>query len=216
MATNYIVLGLFCPFFVHDSGGYACLKKWHVSCLKCASWTVPRPKKNVFAFLKPALSWEYPQRSNALIIIQIGRVLSELQWILQNLSEIGNFRTGTLCTANSCNDRFHDSQLCYIVQAPPFQIPPIPQFQRLLDSTIPRRLLDSMIVMWFDDSAIATTSIPRLLDRAIPPMVFVQTGNMIPFNVCRTNIERVSLWNIKCYFLINSMKTYSMFVLQTG
>jgi hypothetical protein len=105
------------------------------------------------------------------------------------------------------------------VHEPPFQILPIPQFQRLLDSTIPRRLLDSMIVMRFDDSAIATTSIPliaRLLDCAIPPMVFVQTGNIIPFNVCRTNIERVSLRNIKCYFLINSMKTYSMFVLRTG
>jgi len=33
-------------------------------------------------------------------------VLGELHWILQNPSEIGNFRLCTLCSANSCNCSF--------------------------------------------------------------------------------------------------------------
>ena len=127
----------------------------------------------------------------------------------------------TAVSDGPCNDRFHDLQLCYVVQAPPFQILPIPQFQWFDDSAVITRLHDCYVIQWFHDCLIplCMTLIPlivRLLHRAIPPMVFVQTGNMIPFNVCWTNIEHVSLWNIKCYFLINSMKTYSMFVLQTG
>jgi len=68
------------------------------------------------------LSFECSRRSNALRIIQIGRVLSELQQISQNRSEIGKFCIHALCTANSCNNllAFSATELCPVLIAPFF------------------------------------------------------------------------------------------------